>query len=403
MTGPLKKLSVRDLDVRGKRVLLRVDFNVPLDESLHVTDDRRVRSTLPTIRLLLEKGAVIVLASHFGRPKGKVVEDQRLAPAGRCLEKLLGRPVQLLRECVGPEVESAVRAAKPGDVLLLENLRFHKEEEGNDEGFARKLAALADVYVNDAFGAAHRAHASVSGVPRFVQPAAAGLLMDAEIEHLGGVLENPARPFVLVFGGAKVSDKVPVLRHLLSRVDVALVGGGMAYTFLAAKGVAVGGSRLEPDLVDTARQILAEAESRGVRVLLPTDHVVAAKLEPNAATSVTGPGVPDGRMGLDIGPATAKAFAAEIAAARTVLWNGPMGVFEVPPFQAGSNAVARAMAEATARGCRTVVGGGDTAAAAEAAGLAEKMSHVSTGGGAALEFLEGLELPGVAALTPAKA
>ena len=396
MAGALGRLTVRDLcasdaGVRGTRVFVRV------------TDDRRIRATLPTIRLLLDGGAIVILASHFGRPKGKVVEDQRLAPAGQRLQEILGRPVSILRDCVGPEIESAVRAARPGDVLLLENLRFHKGEEANDPEFVRQLAALADVYVNDAFGAAHRAHASVSGVPQLVQPAVAGLLMASEIEHLGGVLSAPPRPFVLVFGGAKVSDKVPVLRNLLQRVDVALVGGGMAYTFLAAKGVSVGSSRLEADLVDTARQILAEAESRGVRVLLPTDHVVAAKLEAGVATEVTSPGVPDGMMGLDIGPATRAAYAAEVAQANTVLWNGPMGVFEIPPFDAGTKALADAIAAATDRGARTVGGGGDTAAAAEAAGVAERMSHVSTGGGAALEFLEGQELPGVAALTPATA
>jgi phosphoglycerate kinase len=407
VAGALGKLTVRDLDVRGKRVFVRVDYNVPLAASasgagFDVTDDRRIRATLPTIRLLVERGARVVLASHFGRPKGKVVEDQRLAPAGKRLAELLGRPVTILKDCVGPEVEKSVAASKPGDVLLLDNLRFYAEEEANDAAFAKRLAALADVYVDDAFGAAHRAHASVAGVPKIVQPAAAGLLMAAEIEHLGGVLANPPRPFVLVFGGAKVSDKVPVLRNLLTKVNVALVGGGMAYTFLAAKGVAVGASRLEADLVDTARQILAEAAARGVRVLLPTDHVVAAKLEAGAAMSVAGPGVPEGKMGLDIGPATAATYAAEIAKAKTVLWNGPMGVFEIPPFDAGTRAVAEALAAATARGARTVVGGGDTAAAAEVAGVAQNVTHVSTGGGAALEFLEGQELPGVAALSPAK-
>ncbi len=406
MARALDKLSVRDLtdaQVRGRRVFVRVDYNVPLDDSLAVTDDRRIRATLPTIRLLRDRGAVVILASHFGRPKGKVVEDQRLAPAGKCLAALLGADVKILRDCVGPEVEAAVAAAKPGDVLLLDNLRFYAAEEGNDPAFAKRLAALADVYVNDAFGAAHRAHASVSGVPQHVQPAAAGLLMAAEIAHLGGVLADPPRPFVLVFGGAKVSDKVPVLRNLLARVDVALVGGGMAYTFLAAKGVAVGSSRLEPDLVETARRILAEAEERGVRVLLPTDHVCAAKLDAAAQTSVSGPGIADGLMGLDIGPATRATYAAEIAKAKTVLWNGPMGVFEIPPFDGGTKAMADAIAAATARGAQTVVGGGDTAAAAEQMGVAAKMTHVSTGGGAALEFLEGQVLPGVAALTPAKA
>lgn len=400
-SGPTK-LHVRDVDVKGKRVLVRVDYNVPLDASHRVADDRRIRATLPTIRLLLDRGAVVILASHFGRPKGKVAEDQRLAPAGARLRELLRHDVAILRDCVGPQVEEAVRAARPGDVLLLENLRFHKEEEAGDDGFAARLAALADVFVNDAFGAAHRAHASVSGVPRHVQPAAAGMLLAAELEHLGGVLADPPRPFVLVFGGAKVSDKVPVLRNLLSKVDAALIGGGMAYTFLAARGVPVGSSRLEPDLVDTARQILADAESRGVRIVLPSDHVCAAKLEAGAATSVHGPGIPDGLMGLDIGPRTAEAFAAELATARTVLWNGPMGVFEIPPFDAGTNAVGHAIGDATLRGARTVAGGGDTAAAADAAGISQRLTHVSTGGGAALEFLEGLELPGVAALTPAK-
>lgn len=402
MSAPLHKLNVRDLDVAGKRVFLRVDFNVPLDDALRVTDDRRIRATLPTIRLLSERGAVVVVASHFGRPKGKVVEDERLAPAGARLQELLGRPVAMLRDCVGPEVAAAVAAARPGDVLLLENLRFHAGEEKNDPEFARRLASLADVYVNDAFGAAHRAHASVSGVPKLLGSAAAGLLMASEIEHLGGVLANPPRPFVLVFGGAKVSDKVPILRNLLARVDAALVGGGMAYTFLAARGIDIGASRVEPDLVDTARDILAEARSRGARVFLPTDHVCAATLAAGVATSVSSPGVPAGLMGLDIGPATAASYRSEIERAETVLWNGPMGVFEVPPFDAGTRAVAAAMAAATARGARTVVGGGDTAAAAEIAGVAVRMTHVSTGGGAALEFLEGRELPGVTALSEAR-
>ncbi len=400
---PLAKLKVSDLDVRGRRVFCRVDFNVPLDEDLHVTDDRRIRAAVPTIRWLREHGAIVLVASHFGRPKGKVVESMRLAPAGRRLAEILGAPVALLPDCVGPAVASAVRAAKPGDVLLLENQRFHDAEEKGDPKFAQELASLCDVYVDDAFGAAHRPHASVSVMTKFVKQAAAGFLMAAEIEHLSGVLEAPARPFVLVFGGAKVSDKVPVLRNLLSKVDVALIGGGMAYTFLASRGVDVGASRLEPDLVATAGEILREAESRGVRVLLPVDHVVAAKLEPGVASRATdGAAIPAGTMGLDIGPRTAELFAAEIAKARTVLWNGPMGVFEVPPFDAGTKRVGEAIAAATAKGARSVVGGGDTAAAAEQAGVAARMTHVSTGGGAALEFLEGRELPGVAALSAAK-
>lgn len=397
----LAKLSVTDLDVKGRRVFLRVDFNVPLDEKLHVTDDRRIRAAVPTIRWLRDRGAVVLVASHFGRPKGKVVEDQRLTPCGARLTEILGTPVKMLKDCVGPDVQAAVAAAKPGDVLLLENLRFHKEEEAGDETFAKSLASLCDVFVNDAFGAAHRAHASVSVMTKHVRQCAAGFLMAAEIEHLGGTLESPQRPFVLVFGGAKVSDKVPVLRNLLSKVDVALIGGGMAYTFLASRGVDVGSSRLEPDLVATAAEILREAESRGVKVLLPADHAVAAKIEPGAALQRTdGLAIPAGLMGLDVGPRTAAAYSAEIAKARTILWNGPMGVFEVPPFDWGTRQVAEAIAKATAAGARSVVGGGDTAAAAEQFGVAAKMTHVSTGGGAALEFLEGRELPGVAALSP---
>jgi phosphoglycerate kinase len=400
MSAPAK-LSVADLDVRGKRVFVRVDFNVPLDDKLHVTDDRRIRAAVPTIKWLRDHGGMVIVASHFGRPKGKVVEDQRLTPCGTRLSEILGTPVKMLKDCVGPDVKAAVAAAKPGDVLLLENLRFHKEEEAGDETFARELAALCDVFVNDAFGAAHRAHASVSVMTKFVKQAAAGFLMDAEIKHLGGVLANPARPFVLVFGGAKVSDKVPVLKNLLSKVDVALIGGGMAYTFLAARGVDVGGSRLEADLVATAGDILREAESRGVRVLLPVDHAVAPRIEPGATLVRTdGAAVPAGQMGLDVGPKTAALYAAEIAKAKTILWNGPMGVFEVPPFDWGTKQMADAIAKATAAGAVSVVGGGDTAAAAEQFGVASKMSHVSTGGGAALEFLEGAELPGVAALSP---
>ena len=397
----LAKLPVTDLDVRGRRVFLRVDFNVPLDEKLHVTDDRRIRAAVPTIRWLREHGAVVIAASHFGRPKGKVVEDQRLTPCGARLAEILGTPVTMLKDCVGPDVKAAVAAAKRGEVLLLDNLRFHKEEEEGGEAFARELASLCDLYVNDAFGAAHRAHASVSVMTRFVPQAAAGFLMAAEIEHLGGTRESPKRPFVLVFGGAKVSDKVPVLRNLLSKVDVALIGGGMAYTFLKCRGVDVGSSRLEPDLVATAGDILREAEQRGVRVLLPLDHAIAPKIEPGTALHRTeGVAIPAGQMGLDIGPKTAAAYAAEIAKARTVLWNGPMGVFEVPPFDWGTRQVADVIAKATSAGAISVVGGGDTAAAAEQFGVAAKMSHVSTGGGAALEFLEGRELPGVAALSP---
>ena len=397
----LSKLSLTDLDVRGKRVFVRVDFNVPLDDKLNVTDDRRIRASVPTIRWVIDHGGIPIVASHFGRPKGKVVEGQRLTPCAVRLSELLKTGVMKLADCVGPDVRTAVQVARPGDVLVLENLRFHAEEEKGEEGFAKELASLCDVYVNDAFGAAHRAHASVSVMTKFVKQAAAGLLMAAEIEHLGGVLANPKRPFVLVFGGAKVSDKIPVLENLLAKVDVALIGGGMAYTFLTTSGVRVGKSRVEPDCAETAARILADAELRGVKVLLPVDHVVADKLAEGVASSTTdGADIPADRMGLDIGPKTAELYAAEIAKAATILWNGPMGVFEIPPFDRGTKAVADAIAAATARGARSVVGGGDTAAAAEAAGVAAKMTHVSTGGGAALEFLEGRELPGVAALSP---
>jgi phosphoglycerate kinase len=397
----LGKLSLTDLDVRGRRVFVRVDFNVPLDDALNVTDDRRIRAAVPTIRWVLDHGGIPIVASHFGRPKGRVVESQRLTPCAVRLAALLKTGVMKLADCVGPDVRTAVGVAKPGDVVVLENLRFHAEEEKGDEAFAKELASLCDVYVNDAFGAAHRAHASVSVMTKFVKQAAAGLLMAAEIEHLGGVLANPKRPFVLVFGGAKVSDKIPVLENLLAKVDVALIGGGMAYTFLSTHGVRVGSSRVEPDCAETAARILAEAELRGVEVLLPVDHVVADKLAEGAASSTTdGADIPPDRMGLDIGPKTAGLYAAEIAKAATILWNGPIGVFEIPPFDRGTKAVADAIAAATAKGARSVVGGGDTAAAAEAAGVASKMTHVSTGGGAALEFLEGRELPGVAALSP---
>lgn len=395
----MRKLSIEDLDVSGKRVLVRVDFNVPIGEDGEVEGDHRIRATLPTLRLLLERGAKsLVLMSHLGRPKGAPEKKYSMAPAARQLEKLLSVPVRQLGDCVGDAVAAEAARASGGAILLLENLRFHPGEEKNDEAFARELARLGDVYVNDAFGVSHRAHASVAAVTKFIRPAAAGLLLKKEMEFLGHALEKPARPFVAVLGGAKVSDKILVLEKLVGEVDSILIGGGMAYTFLRARGVGIGGSKLEPDRVETAKAILANAAAKGVKVFLPTDHVAADKFDAAARTEIQSPGVKDGFLGLDIGPATVAAFRAEIARAKTVLWNGPMGVFEMAPFAAGTRAVAEAIA---AVGGTTIVGGGDSAAAVEEMGLAARFSHVSTGGGASLEMLEGKVLPGIAALTDA--
>jgi phosphoglycerate kinase len=397
-----RTLSVRDLPAAPRRVFLRVDFNVPL-EGERITDDTRLRAALPTIELLRRRGASIVLASHLGRPKGKPQPSASLKPVAARLGELLGKAVPLAPDCVGPEVERLARALGPGDLLLLENLRFHAEEEKNDDGFARALAALAEAYVDDAFGAAHRAHASVAAIARHLKPAAAGLLMESEIAMLSRLRDRPDKPYVALLGGAKVSDKIDLIENLLDRVDAILVGGAMAYTFLEAAGVPVGGSRVEADRVDAARETAARAQARGVRLLLPIDHVVAQGPQaglPHATTE--GVAIPDGQVGLDVGPKTRAAFAAEIARARTVFWNGPLGLFEVPPYDQGTLAAARAIAEAR---CFSVVGGGDSVAAVTRLGLADRFSHVSTGGGASLEFLSGLTLPGVAALdvTPADA
>ena len=390
------KLSIRDLELKGKRLLLRVDFNVPLKGG-RVTDDTRIVASLPTIRLAMEEGARVILLSHLGRPKGQRVAEMSLAPVAARLGELLGRPVPLAPDCVGEAVKAQVAALGDGDALLLENCRFHDGDEANDEAFARALADLAQLYVNDAFGTAHRAHASTVGVTRFLKPAAAGLLMDQELEHLGAALANPKRPFVAVVGGAKVSDKIAMLQHLLPKVDAVLVGGGMAYTFLKAQGFGVGRSLLEADRLDVARDVLKAAAGRGLTFLLPLDHVIAEMVDAAAATRVVDtPNLPDGWMGLDIGPKTREAFAKILARAGTIVWNGPMGVFEQPPFREGTVAVARAIA---ASGATSIVGGGDSAAAVALAGVTDKITHISTGGGASLEFLEGRELPGVVALT----
>ncbi|NLB73981.1 MAG: phosphoglycerate kinase [Firmicutes bacterium] len=389
------KATVRDIDAKGKRVFVRVDFNVPLDAEGNITDDTRIRAALPTIKYLLERGAKVILASHLGRPKGQRKEEFSLAPVAGRLGELLGQPVKKLDDCVGPQVEAGVRAMKDGDVILLENLRFHKEEEANDEGFARSLASLADIYVNDAFGTAHRAHASTAGVAEFL-PGVAGFLMEKEIEVMGKALSAPERPFVAILGGAKVKDKVGVISNLIEKVDSLVVGGGMAYTFLKSKGLEIGKSIVDEEKLDLAGELMEKAKAKGVKFLLPVDVVVADRFAEDADVKVVGVSeIPPLWQALDIGPKTREAFAREIAEARTVVWNGPMGVFEMKPFAEGTRRVAEALADSAAV---TIVGGGDSAAAISEMGFQDKMTHVSTGGGASLEFLEGKVLPGVAAL-----
>jgi len=389
----MDKMTIRDVDVSGKRVLVRVDFNVPLKDG-KIRDDTRIQAALPTIEYLISHGARVILMSHLGRPDGEVDDSFRMDPVAARLADLLARPVKKLNDCIGPEVEAAVNSLKPGEIILLENVRFHKGETKNDPEFAEALSRLGDIYVNDAFGTAHRAHASTEGVTKYL-PAVGGFLMEKELEFLGKVTANPAHPFVAILGGAKVSDKIGVLKNLVGKVDTLLIGGGMAFTFLYAQGKKIGKSLLD-EKVELAREILDEARVKGVKFLLPTDIVVAEKLEEGAPFKVVSSDeIPDEMMGVDIGPRTVEAFSEALRGAKTVLWNGPMGVFEIPAFAKGTEAVARAVAGS---GAISVIGGGDSVAAVAKLGLNDRMTHISTGGGASLEFLEGKVLPGVAAL-----
>jgi len=387
----MSTLSIRDLDLRNKRVFMRVDFNVPLAPGgKEITSDKRIKASLPSIQYALDHGAALILASHLGRPKGKPNREMSLAPCAERLATLLKKPVAMAPDCVGPEVEAML--PKPGEVLLLENLRYHAEEEKNDPAFSQKLASLCDVYVNDAFGSAHRAHASTVGMIAHVKQAAAGLLMDKELEYLTKVTQNPERPCVAILGGAKVSDKIEVIQNLMKVVDRLMIGGAMAYTFLRARGEGTGKSLVEEDKIELAKELMAAS---GAKLMLPLDHVVAAEFKAGAESQVV-ERIPDGMMALDIGPKTVAEYSKVIAGAKTIIWNGPMGVFEMPPFDKGTVAVAKAVAES---GAVSVVGGGDSEKAVKSAGVADKISHISTGGGASLEFLGGVELPGVAALS----
>lgn len=391
----MSKLTVKDLDLKDRLVLMRVDFNVPLDENLNITDDTRIRQTLPTIKYILEKGAKrLILMSHLGRPDGKRVDKYSLKPTAKRLQDLLNQPVKMFDDCVGDMVKQQIGVTKER-IVLLENLRYHAEEEANEEDFARELASLAELFVNDAFGTSHRAHASTVGVNKFLK-SAAGFLLEKEIKYLGTAVQNPQRPFAVILGGAKVSDKIGVINNLLPKCDVILIGGGMSYTFLKAQGKSIGNSKLEKERLDLARTILDNARKSAKNIFLPVDHVVAEKIDPQEKPEIVGEVIPDGKIAVDIGPKTIALFKAQLKGAATIIWNGPLGIFEMQPFSQGTEELARFIATLKAT---TIIGGGDTAAAVAKFGLQDKMTHISTGGGASLEFLEGKRLPGVEALS----
>ncbi len=395
----MQKKTLSDISTQGKRVLMRVDFNVPLDENKKITDDKRIVESLPSIKKVIEEGGRLILMSHLGRPKGKVNPEYSLAPVASRLAELIDSPVLMAKDCIGTEVMQQVLALQDGEVMLLENLRFHAEEEANDADFSRELASLGEVYVNDAFGTAHRAHASTEGITHYVQTAVAGYLIERELLYLGKALQEPERPFVAILGGSKISGKIDVLENLFKKVDTVLIGGAMVFTFFKAQGYEVGNSLVEESKIELALTILEQAKKKGIKLLLPVDVILTPEISADAASYAENiSSIPQKMIGVDIGPVTAETYRNEILSARTVLWNGPMGVFEIDNFAAGTMAVAKAMAEATAKGAITIVGGGDSASAIAKAGLANEMTHISTGGGASLEFLEGKELPGIAAL-----
>jgi len=394
----IKKKTVRDVDIKGKRVIMRVDFNVPLDKEGNITDDTRIRAALPTIKYVLEQDTKLILMSHLGRPKGQVKEELRLAPVGKRLQELLGKDVIVCKDSIGEEVKKIISGMQSGDIVLLENLRFHKEEEANDPEFAKELASYADIYVNDAFGTAHRAHASTEGIAHYL-PAVAGFLMEKEIDFLGKLLYQPAKPYIAIIGGAKVSSKIGVLEKLLEKVDALLIGGGMSYTFLKAKGFEVGNSLVETEKINLAFELIKKADEKGVSLQFPVDNLVADRIDADAKVKLTDTNaIPKDMIGVDIGPKTIKQYKKEIKKASTIFWNGPMGIFEIDKFAKGTNQIAKAVASAKGT---TVVGGGDSVAAVNKVGVADKIDHVSTGGGASLEFLEGKELPGIKVLEDA--